>query len=465
MTAAERHVPDRRPAPVVVGFFVVLLGLVMALPAAGAEEGAGKPAEGVSDAKTEPAVEDWNAHFEYTGILQGNVRFRAPYSGPNSLNPGNRMRELMNFWGFFGTRLWEGGEFYVNTQFEQGFGLNKSVGLAGFPNGEAQKAGFHTPKFNVARTFLRQTFGFGGEQENLESDAGQLAGPQDISRLTITAGKFSPTDLFDRNAYSHDSRGQFMNYALADTGTFDWGADQKGYSGGVAVELNQKDWAARVGHFMVPQRPNTRDLNIDLTKYGMPVAELEERHELFSAPGKLRLMAFGDHAYMGKFSDALAIAGSAAPDVVPTRKYRWKYGIILNLEQAITDEVGIFSRLGWNDGQTEALTYAEIDRTAAAGVSIRGAAWERPADVVGFGGAINGLSKPHRQFLAAGGIGNFIGDGALNYGTERPIETYYKVQIVEPLAVTFDYQFFVNPAYNRDRGPVSIFALRAHLDL
>ena len=133
MTAAERHVPDRRPAPVVVGFFVVLLGLVMALPAAGAEEGAGKPAEGVSDAKTEPAVEDWNAHFEYTGILQGNVRFRAPYSGPNSLNPGNRMRELMNFSGFFGTRLWEGGEFYVNTQFDQGFGLNKSVGLAGFP--------------------------------------------------------------------------------------------------------------------------------------------------------------------------------------------------------------------------------------------------------------------------------------------------------------------------------------------
>ncbi len=127
------------------------------------------PEDGVGGEAKE-AAEVWSAHTEYTGIVQGNLRFPSPYSGANSLNPGNRARELMNFSGFFGRRSGEGGEFYVNTQFDQGVGLNKTTGLAGFPDAEAQKAGFDTPKFNVARLFLRQTFGLGGEEESVEPE-------------------------------------------------------------------------------------------------------------------------------------------------------------------------------------------------------------------------------------------------------------------------------------------------------
>ena len=443
---------------------ILLVAILLAAPICRADDIAAPslalPEDGVSRAAKE-AAEDWSAHFEYTGIVQGNLRFRSPYSGANSLNPGNRARELMNFWGYFGRRLWEGGEVYFNPQFDQGFGLNKTTGLAGFPDAEAQKSGVHTPKFNVARLFLRQTFGLGGEEESVEPEAGQLAGSRDIARLTFTAGKISPVDLFDNNAYSHDSRAQFMNYALADAGTFDWGADQKGYSDGIAVELNQKLWALRAGGFLVPKIPNSRDLDLNVGKRGMPLAELEQRYTLMGAPGTLRLLGFADRAIAGSFSDALDDP-ARPPDIAATRKDRWKYGFILNLEQAINDDVGVFCRIGWTDGRSETLTYTDIDRTLSGGVSLRGTGWERPDDRIGLAGAINGLSPVHRRFFAAGGVGLSIGDGALNYGTEQLIEAYYSLRLAEPLALSFDYQFFRNPAYNRDRGPVSVLALRLH---
>ncbi len=175
----------------------------------------------------------------------------------------------------------------------------------------------------------------------------------------------------------------------------------------------------------------------------------------------MRLLGFADRAIAGSFSDALNDPVEP-PDIAATRKDRWKYGFVLNLEQAVSDEIGVFCRIGWSDGGSEVLTFTDIDRTVSWGVSLRGAEVGRPDDRIGLAGAINGLSPAHRRFLAAGGIGLTVGDGALNYGTEQLIETYYSVRLLAPLALSFDYQFFRNPAYNRDRGPVSVLALRLH---
>ncbi len=139
-----------------------------------------------------------------------------------------------------------------------------------------------------------------------------------------------------------------------------------------------------------------------------------------------------------------------------------KYGFYLNLEQQIAEDVGLFARASWNDGQNEILSFTDIDRSVSGGLSIKGRSWGRPNDTIGIGGAVNGLSSAHSDFLAAGGIGLLIGDGRLNYRPEQIFETYYAYAIHKNFTVTADYQLITNPAYNADRGPVSIFSGRLH---
>ncbi len=141
-----------------------------------------------------------------------------------------------------------------------------------------------------------------------------------------------------------------------------------------------------------------------------------------------------------------------------------KYGFYGNLEQQIVQDVGLFARASWNDGRNEILSFADIDRSLSGGLSIKGSFWGRPNDTVGIGGAVNGLSQSHRDFLAAGGLGLLIGDGRLNYSPERIFETYYAYLVTKGVTLTADYQFITNPAYNADRGPVSIFSGRLHAE-
>jgi high affinity Mn2+ porin len=199
------------------------------------------------------------------------------------------------------------------------------------------------------------------------------------------------------------------------------------------------------------------------------VVEFEERHQIFDRPGKVRVGAFFNRGVTGSYRGALAIA-EADPlldinDVMASiRRPRDKYGFYLNGEQEIADEIGLFGRASWNDGQNEILSFTDIDRSVSGGLSIKGGRWGRAADTIGIGGAINGLSAAHRDFLAAGGNGLLIGDGRLNYGHERILETFYAYAIDKNLTFTADYQLIVNPAYNADRGPVSIFSGRLHGD-
>jgi high affinity Mn2+ porin len=108
------------------------------------------------------------------------------------------------------------------------------------------------------------------------------------------------------------------------------------------------------------------------------------------------------------------------------------------------------------------MAYTDTNYSISLGLSSNGDAWHRAGDTLGIAGAVTGISGENQQFLEAGGTGLADGDGALNYGWEKVMETYYSLQIVSALHLTFDYQFVADPAFNRDRGPVSIVAARIH---
>jgi high affinity Mn2+ porin len=406
----------------------------------------------------------WSIHAQTTLLPQANASFRSPYQGPHSLPAKAEGRDTWTVTGFIGLRLWQGGEAYLNPELAQGAGLGGTLGLGGFSNGEAQKAGNAFPKIRAQRYFFRQTIGLGGEQENVEDGANQFAGKRDIDRITLTIGRIAIGDIFDANTYAHDPRADFMNWAIWSSAAYDFPADLPGYTRGAVAELNRKEWALRAGFFQVPKAPNSDTLTFDT---GGSLVEFEERHQAFAQPGKIRIGVFNNRGNMGSYREALAaVLTNPTLDIndvmTSVRHNNSKYGFYVNLEQALNEDAGIFARASWNDGRNEILSFTDIDRSISGGFSLKGRQWGRPNDTLGVAGAINGLSAAHRDFLTAGGLGLLIGDGALTYRPEAILESYYSVSMNSWAKLTFDYQFITNPAYNADRGPVSIFAARLH---
>lgn len=413
-----------------------------------------------------PESSDWNVHAQTTVLPQGYGPIRSPYASPQSLPGGGQFQATWTTTAFLGARLWDGGEFYFNPELAQGFGLNGTLGLAGFSNGEAQKAGAPFPKIRAQRYYIKQTFGLGGGQEDVPDAPNQLAGKRDIDRITLIVGRFAVGDFFDGNSYAKDPRADFMNWAMWASAAYDFPADLPGYTRGAVVEFNRKDWAVRAGLFQVPDAPNSDTL---VYKAGGAVIEFEERHSIFEQPGKLRVGVFANGGNTANYREVLALAAAnPALDInditIANQRQRSKYGFYVNLEQQIVTDVGLFARASWNDGQNQILSFTDIDRSVSAGLSIKGSHWGRPDDTIGIGGAINGLSAAHRDFLAAGGIGLLIGDGRLNYSNERILEAYYAYSVLKGVTLTADYQLISNPAYNADRGPVSIFSGRLHAE-
>jgi high affinity Mn2+ porin len=410
---------------------------------------------------TDPESDRWEIHGQSTYIGQGYPAFRAPYTGTNSLTPARQAQATWSNSLYLNARLWEGGEVYYNPELLQGFGLNDTVGVAGFPNGEAQKSNFPYPHYNTSRLFVRQTFGFGGEQEELASGQQQLAGKVDVNRLTLQAGKFSVGDVFDGNSYAKDTRRDFLNWSIWAPGAFDYAADRLGLTYGVSAELNQKNWALRGGYFLMGAVSNSNNFDTQVFQRGQYVAELETRYSLFSRPGKLRTIGWVSSAFSGSYRETLDNPALNL-DIALTRTGRLKYGYVFNVEQSVTDDIGLFGRWSWNNGKTEIMSFTDIDASLSLGTSIKGTKWGRPDDVIGLAGAINALSNDHRDFIAAGGLGPLIGDGQLNYRKERILETYYAYALTKQLTLTADYQLITNPAYNADRGPVHVFSGRFH---
>jgi high affinity Mn2+ porin len=353
-------------------------------------------------------------------------------------------------------------ELWTNPELEQGFGLSDTHGVAGFPSGAAGRVGTAKVYGRVQRLFLRQVIDLGGEPRKIEPDLNQLGGADTADRIVITLGKFSVADVFDINAYAHDPRKDFQNWALTDTGTFDYAADSWGYIPGLAVELYTGKWVFRQGLFDLSIEPNSTRYDPTFTQFQM-IEEVERDYSLFGKAGKIRILGFLSRARMARFSDAIAYgeATGQTAQLAPVRNYQSRGGVSLNLEQAVSEHLGVFARLGWADGSKEPYEFTDIDRTGAAGMSLHGAHWGRPDDLVGAAVVVNAISPIHQAFFNDGGLGIVIGDGKLPHpGPEQIFETFYSLPVVKPVFFTFDYQFVENPAYNRDRGPVNILGAR-----
>ena len=423
------------------------------------------PAADESQAGPAPPVvaERFAIHGQFTYVEQETDSFTAPYSGTNSLSP-DQGRETTDATLFLGARLWRGAEIWINPELDQGFGLDNTLGVAGFPSGEAYKIGKNQPYFRLPRLFIRAAVDLAGDRETIEPNANQLGGDRSVNRWVFSVGKLSVTDIFDSNQYAHDPRADFLNWAAVDAGSFDYAADAWGYTVGAAAEWYQGAWTMRMGVFDLSNVPNSVHLDPGFHEFQM-VAELEKRHTILNRPGKVMVTLFDSRGRMGLLDSAVALAEATQQpvDIAAVRQYRGRLGASLNLEQQLTNDLGLFARVGKAAGNVEAYEFSDIDRSVAAGLSLKGSLWHRAHDTVGVAGIDNGISAARERFLAAGGLGILVGDGQLPHpGPEEIIETYYEATLSPPIQLTLDYQWIDHPAYNLDRGPVSVFAVRFH---
>jgi high affinity Mn2+ porin len=419
-----------------------------------------------------------NIHGQVTYTWQGYPAFRSPPGSilPNTLGfpGGGEAREIGEGTLYVGYRPWKGAELWINPEIDQGLGIGNSIGVSAFPNGESFKIGSSEPYAKIQRAFLRQTIDLGGQTENVAADINQFAGTRTSDRLVFTFGRMSPLDVFDQNKYAGSSKTQFLNWGFLYGLPFDWGGDAWGYGWGATAEWYTGRYTFRLGWFdteksaIAGNTPASTDYGVDPTfgQYDI-IGEIEERHELWGQPGKVRFIANLISARLGTYGDAIAQANSACSGGIPAlqcvRRYTQKVDAHINVEQAITPDIGIFSRIGWAPGYIEDLAVTDTNFFASGGVSVTGRMWGRPADTIGIGYIYNRISKAEQQYLNLGGLGSFVGDGQLaNPLAENVLEAYYSWQLTPSTSVSFDYQLFANPGFNGDRGPVNIFATRVH---
>jgi high affinity Mn2+ porin len=452
-----------RVGPIVLGACLALLPPALRAQAVPAAPDAPTPAPLAQVADTAGA-QPWTLHVQSTWIDQGHPPFDSPYEGANSLTAESESDRTFSFSIFSGYRLLPGTEVYFDPEFFQGHGLSNTLGMAGFPNGEGVKAAFPNLHYNTSRLYLQQTFGLGGETEKVDNGHNQVADVVDVNRVTLSVGKFAASDFFDDNAYSHDTRVQFMNWALWESAAWDYPADVVGYTAGFVAEWNTRDWTLHYGIFMEPTEPNGAILDKHLLDAHGQILQLDRRYSVGDLTGAVRPFVFWNQAKMGNYADALENPDIAA-SLGDSRAYRSKVGLGVSWDQQLAQDLGAFVRLSWDDGRSESFAFTEVDQSLAAGLSLSGAHWGRKADTVGLAGVVNGIDSAHQAYLAAGGVqGLILGDGALSYGPEEIAEAYYSLQAAKWLWISPDFQYAVHPGYNRVRGPVPIYALRVHVD-
>jgi high affinity Mn2+ porin len=414
-----------------------------------------------------PAPERWNLFFQATAIGQRHGTFRAPYEGPFSFQSYPERDVSLTTTLFFGLRIGQNTQLYFDPEIAGGKGLSGVNGIANAPNGELPRVQSATPKPYIARLYLSHDFGFGSEKEHFESDENQLAGDRPMTRYTVTVGRFTVTDFFDNNSYTHDPRTQFIAWGVMYNGAWDYPADTRGYTWGMVHEFHTRNWSLRYGAAAEPKKANGGRFDRRLFRDRGDSFEVERRYSLGERHGIIRWLGFLNHTDSGSYAAAvrLADATGTTPDIAAVhRAGTLKYGTGLNIEQQISRDVGVFTRLAWADGKTQDFAFTAIDRLASAGVSVNGTRWRRKDDVAASSFTASGISGVHAVYLARGGFDFLIGDGKLNYGQEFVWESYYRARLVPGLFASFDLQRVANPAFNRDRGPIWIESVRLHME-
>jgi high affinity Mn2+ porin len=439
-------------------------------PAAWASQFGNDQAASIAFVPAAAGTDRVNFHGQITFVWQGYPSIRSPYQGTNSLPGRGEGRETLDATLYAGLRLWPGAELWINPEIDQGFGLADTEGIAGFPNGEAFRFGASYPYARVQRAFVRQTIDLGGEIQRAEADISRFSESHTTNRLILTLGRFAITDIFDTNKYANNPKSDFLNLSLINAGTFDYAGDGWAFTYGAAAEWYQGDWTVRGGLFDLSATPTggisptSGYLDPTFNQFQV-VGEIEERHDLWGQPGKLKITGFLSRGRAGDFANAIALAAitGGPADINAVRSYTSRGGVSVNLEQQISEDLGVFARAGWADGNVEPWDFTDIDGTVSAGASLTGKRWGRPDDTVGITGVINNISGIHQAFFNDGGLGILIGDGMLPHpALEQIIEAYYDYAVSFSTHLSVDYQFINNPAYNTDRGPVNVFSGRLH---
>jgi hypothetical protein len=402
-------------------------------------------------------------------ITQWHPAFRSPYQGPNSLSPeaqdaSSRVLTLLT-----GLRINRISEILFDLQETGGNGIGQALGLAGFTNLDVVRNPSISKAPYVARLMWHQIIPLSKEKAPSQRTPLSLFKELPVRRLEIRFGKLSMADFFDVNTYGSDSNFQFMNWTLDNNGAYDYAADTRGYTYAAMFEYDDRQWALRFAEALMPKVANGLNLDADLARARSENVELELRHSFVPhREAVVRLLGYANHANMGIYSVAVADFQSGktpTPEIIAhPLQTTTKYGFGVNLEQPLTDWLGLFSRWGWNEGHHESYAYTEDDETVQVGAGAQGTPWKRKLDRAGVAFISNGISRDHQQYLALGGIGFLLGDGALNYGRENIVETYYTAHVWRGIFASFDVQHVNNPGYNRDRGPVLAPALRLHVE-
>lgn len=433
--------------------------VLLALPLSLAAQSADTPAPDSS--------ENWNLYYQATSIGQRHGTFHSPYDGSLSLQNYPERDVSLTTTLFLGLRLGQGTQLYFDPEIAGGRGLSNVDGLANPSNGELPRVASATPKPYLARLYISHDFGFGDAVEHFDSDENQLAGDRPMVRYTVTAGRFSDSDFFDANNYSHDPRMQFMAWGIMYNGAWDYPADTRGYTWGIVNEFHTRNWSLRFGATAEPRVANGARFDRRLFVDQGSTFEEERRYSIGGHPGAIRWLQYLNRTRSGSYIDAVRLAEQTGttPSVQAIRKPGTsKYGTGISFDQELTRDLGVFARLGWNDGKNEDFAFTAIDRLAEGGVSVKGTRWKRKDDVVGSAFAASGVSGAHAVYLAQGGLDFLLGDGRLSYAPEYLWESYYSAHVCRGLFATFDAQHYTNPAFNHDRGPVWVESVRLHIE-
>lgn len=432
--------------------------------------------------------ERWNAYGQISYIHQYKPSFAARYTNaggsPNSLLPNAEQSFTATATVYAGVALWRGAEAYVAPEVIALRPLSDLKGLGGaVQNFELQKSGSLWPIVYPSRFYLRQTFDLGGGSVTRDSNPLQLGSSTTARRLVVMVGKFSVIDVLDKNTFSSDLRRQFLNMSFLTHSAYDFAADARGYAVGGLVEYTHGNWAFRLARMTPPKHPNQLALDYRLHQYYGDQMEIEHVHDWAGLGGAIRVLGYRNREVMGKFTDALAAyradpnhnaaacvdfnygsTNASAPDLCWVRRPNVKMGIGINLEQKVAPDLGLFLRGMISDGRTEVYSYMSTDRSLSFGALGSGDRWHRPMDLLGVGYALGFISKPHADYLAAGGIDGFVGDGAIRPSSERVFELFYSAHVFAATFLSIDFQRITNPAFNADRGPVTVVGGRMHAE-
>lgn len=416
---------------------------------------------------TDNSVKNYSLHWQTTFIPQYHFDFHPPYSGDNSLMASEPARASISGTAFLAYKPWKHTYLVFNPEAAGGKGLSKTLGIAGFPNGEVYRVGDPKPKPFIARLYIEQRFALSERKESVEEDLNQIGESTNKDYLSVILGKFSLTDFFDDSQISHDPRSQFMNWSLMGNGAWDYPANTRGYTMGAVIQAVYHNWALRTAITTVPIEANGPELQFKYGKAMGLVWELEKTH-LFQKDethfSTLHTGIFFNKARMGNYQQSIQSATTHPPDITDSRLYgRTKWGYYISIDNHF-GPVHHFMKTSWNDGKNETWAFTEIDRSFTTGLQLDGELWKRKKDKFAIAYVNNGLSTDHRTYLSKGGYGFLIGDGKLNYGSEQILEAYYSIHILKQVSLSPDYQLVTNPGYNKDRGPVHIISLRLHAE-